>query len=64
MSDNSVMKLVQAEFTNRGPLSGKSMFSAGAHSLKNSVLGLFDWLVEAFRIRWPTETELETPGIS
>lgn len=64
MSDNSVMKLVQAEFINMGPQSRESKFSAGAHSLKNSVLGLFDWLVEAFRVKWPTETELETPGIS
>ena len=33
-------------------------------SYKKGVRSLFEWLAEAFIKRWPTEKELEMPGIS
>ncbi|XP_026641285.1 Friend virus susceptibility protein 1-like [Microtus ochrogaster] len=58
------IKLDQAEFIDMGPLSRDCRFNMEARTVKKGVKSLFEWLVEAFIKRWPTEKELEMPDLS
>ena len=48
-NDGKNIKVNQAEFIDRGPLSrGESMFNMEACSVLNGIKSLFEWLAEAY----------------